>query len=123
MSVSVHLTFYLICLGCKFKLGLPLIKGCHASHLYCSYNKKITIRNDNFIIQFVSFSFFVDIKDFSISSFSATWVGGGYINGTAEAVYVPGYGLAWAQAPIGYSLSLILGKQRLKLIVPHFKES
>lgn len=68
------------------------------------------IHNDNFIIQCVSFSFFVDIKDFSISSFSATWVGGGYINGTAEAVYVPDYGLAWAQAPIGYSLSLILGK-------------
>ncbi|OXB55397.1 hypothetical protein ASZ78_015430 [Callipepla squamata] len=42
---------------------------------------------------------------------TATWVGGGYINGTAEAVYVPGYGLAWAQAPIGYSLSLVLGKQ------------
>ena len=42
---------------------------------------------------------------------SATWVGGGYINGTAEAVYVPDYGLAWAQAPIGYSLSLILGKK------------
>ncbi|XP_006031944.1 high affinity choline transporter 1 [Alligator sinensis] len=40
---------------------------------------------------------------------TATWVGGGYINGTAEVVYVPGYGLAWAQAPIGYSLSLILG--------------
>ncbi|XP_032627828.1 high affinity choline transporter 1 [Chelonoidis abingdonii] len=40
---------------------------------------------------------------------TATWVGGGYINGTAEAVYVPGYGLAWAQAPIGYSLSLVVG--------------
>ncbi|XP_060625685.1 high affinity choline transporter 1 [Anolis sagrei] len=40
---------------------------------------------------------------------TATWVGGGYINGTAEAVYVPGFGLAWAQAPIGYSLSLIVG--------------
>lgn len=64
----------------------------------------------------------MDIKDFFISSFSATWVGGGYINGTAEAVYVPDYGLAWAQAPIGYSLSLVLGKQILKLIVPHFKE-
>ena len=45
-------------------------------------------------------------------SVSATWVGGGYINGTAEAVYVPDYGLAWAQAPIGYSLSLVLGKQK-----------
>ncbi|KAM5179511.1 high affinity choline transporter 1 [Mantella aurantiaca] len=40
---------------------------------------------------------------------TATWVGGGYINGTAEAVYVSDYGLAWAQAPIGYSLSLIVG--------------
>ncbi|XP_048387979.1 high-affinity choline transporter 1 [Stegostoma tigrinum] len=40
---------------------------------------------------------------------TATWVGGGYINGTAEAVYVPGYGLAWAQAPFGYALSLVVG--------------
>ncbi|XP_066478292.1 high affinity choline transporter 1 [Tiliqua scincoides] len=40
---------------------------------------------------------------------TATWVGGGYINGTAEAVYLPGYGLAWAQAPIGYALSLVVG--------------
>ncbi|XP_053560858.1 high affinity choline transporter 1 [Bombina bombina] len=40
---------------------------------------------------------------------TATWVGGGYINGTAEAVYVSDYGLAWAQAPIGYTLSLIVG--------------
>ncbi|XP_059409233.1 high affinity choline transporter 1 [Carassius carassius] len=40
---------------------------------------------------------------------TATWVGGGYINGTAENVYLPGYGLAWAQAPFGYALSLVLG--------------
>ncbi len=39
---------------------------------------------------------------------TATWVGGGYINGTAEATY--GMGLTWGlQAPIGYSLSLVLG--------------
>ncbi|XP_034971920.1 high affinity choline transporter 1 [Zootoca vivipara] len=44
-----------------------------------------------------------------VFTMTATWVGGGYINGTAEAVYVPGYGLAWAQAPIGYSLSLVVG--------------
>ncbi|XP_005091010.1 high-affinity choline transporter 1 [Aplysia californica] len=37
-------------------------------------------------------------------SMTATWVGGGYINGTAEAVYA--YGLVWCQAPLGYSLSL-----------------
>ncbi|KAK3755104.1 hypothetical protein QZH41_017926 [Actinostola sp. cb2023] len=38
---------------------------------------------------------------------TATWVGGGYINGTAEAVYVNG--LVSAQAPWGYTVSLALG--------------
>nr|CAD7612186.1 unnamed protein product [Timema genevievae] len=37
----------------------------------------------------------------------ATWVGGGYINGTAEAMFTRG--LAWCQVPVGYSLSLLLG--------------
>ena len=40
--------------------------------------------------------------------FSATWVGGGYINGTAEIVNKRG--LIWAQSGWGYALSLILGK-------------
>ena len=40
---------------------------------------------------------------------TATWVGGGYINGTAEAVYDTARGLVWAQAPWGYALSLVLG--------------
>jgi len=74
--------------------------------------KNSTIKSDdNFVLQCGRFLFSVCINGFFTSSFSATWVGGGYINGTAEAVYVPGYGLAWAQAPIGYSLSLVLGKQ------------
>ncbi|MEC0706917.1 sodium:solute symporter family protein [Bacillus haynesii] len=38
---------------------------------------------------------------------AATWVGGGYINGTAESAYSDG--LIWAQAPWGYALSLIIG--------------
>lgn len=38
---------------------------------------------------------------------SATWVGGGYINGTAEAIYTSG--LIWCQAPFGYALSLVFG--------------
>eukprot|EP00794_Sanderia_malayensis_P015049 gene15049-16602_t len=38
---------------------------------------------------------------------TATWVGGGYINGTAEVVYTSG--VAWAQSSWGYSLSLCLG--------------
>ncbi|XP_077516145.1 high-affinity choline transporter 1-like [Amblyomma americanum] len=41
------------------------------------------------------------------SSMTATWVGGGYLNGTAEAVYR--FGLIRCQAPFGYAISLILG--------------
>jgi len=40
---------------------------------------------------------------------TATWVGGGYINGTAEVVYDSAQGLVWAQAPWGYALSLVIG--------------
>ncbi len=43
----------------------------------------------------------------AIFTMSATWVGGGYINGSAE--YTSSYGLAWVQAPWGYALSLIFG--------------
>ena len=38
---------------------------------------------------------------------AATWIGGGYINGTAEAAAASG--LVWVQAPWGYGLSLIIG--------------
>lgn len=38
---------------------------------------------------------------------AATWLGGGYINGTAEAA--ADVGLVWVQAPWGYGLSLIIG--------------
>ena len=62
-----------------------------------------------------------------IFTMTATWVGGGYINGTAEIVFNDG--LVWCQvkrfvnknvqnsiyihffqAPFGYALSLMLGK-------------
>ena len=46
-------------------------------------------------------------------TFSATWVGGGYINGTAESVYKKG--LVWAQAPWGYATSLTVGKCIIKI--------
>uniref|UniRef100_A0A1B6E374 High-affinity choline transporter 1 n=5 Tax=Clastoptera arizonana TaxID=38151 RepID=A0A1B6E374_9HEMI len=42
-----------------------------------------------------------------IFTMTATWVGGGYINGTAEAIYTSG--LVWCQAPFGYALSLAFG--------------
>lgn len=56
---------------------------------------------------------FVNIENISFFSFNfwiynaATWVGGGYINGTAEAIYTSG--LVWCQAPFGYALSLVFG--------------
>lgn len=43
----------------------------------------------------------------ALLTMTATWVGGGFINGTAESVYSSG--LAWAQAPWGYALSLVVG--------------
>ncbi|KER22513.1 hypothetical protein T265_09432 [Opisthorchis viverrini] len=43
-----------------------------------------------------------------IFTMTATWVGGGYINGTAENTFRPGQGLVWCQAPIGYAASLVL---------------
>ncbi|XP_022245913.1 high-affinity choline transporter 1-like [Limulus polyphemus] len=42
-----------------------------------------------------------------VFTMTATWVGGGYINGTAEAIHDDG--LVWCQAPLGYALSLVLG--------------
>ncbi len=43
----------------------------------------------------------------AVFTMSATWVGGGFINGTAE--YTATQGLVWVQAPWGYALSLVIG--------------
>lgn len=45
----------------------------------------------------------------AVFTMGATWVGGGYINGTAENTAAAGYGLVWVQAPWGYAMSLLLG--------------
>lgn len=45
----------------------------------------------------------------AVFTMSATWVGGGFINGTAEYAANPDYGLMWVQAPWGYALSLVIG--------------
>ncbi|KAK3089314.1 hypothetical protein FSP39_002626 [Pinctada imbricata] len=42
-----------------------------------------------------------------VFTMTATWVGGGFINGTAEYIFKDG--LVWCQAPLGYALSLALG--------------
>ncbi|XP_052781721.1 high-affinity choline transporter 1-like [Mya arenaria] len=42
-----------------------------------------------------------------VFTMTATWVGGGFINGTAE--YIARDGFVWCQAPFGYACSLLLG--------------
>ena len=44
-----------------------------------------------------------------VLTMTATWVGGGYINGTAQGIYDPAQGLVWTQAPWGYALSMVIG--------------
>ncbi|KAE8301040.1 High affinity choline transporter 1 Hemicholinium-3-sensitive choline transporter [Larimichthys crocea] len=44
-----------------------------------------------------------------IFTMTATWVGGGFILGVAEAVYNPKMGLIWALMPLHYSVSFIFG--------------
>ncbi len=69
--------------------------------LYAS-NKRKTNNPDEIILAGRSIPLLV-----AVFTMSATWVGGGYINGTAE--FAMSDGLAWVQAPWGYSMSLILG--------------
>lgn len=47
------------------------------------------------------------MPDENVCNNSATWVGGGYINGTAEVVFRDG--VINAQAPVGYAISLMIG--------------
>ncbi|GAB2747331.1 sodium:solute symporter family protein [Salinifilum aidingensis] len=42
-----------------------------------------------------------------VFTMTATWVGGGYVSGTAESTFNDG--MAWAQAPWGYAASLLIG--------------
>jgi hypothetical protein len=42
----------------------------------------------------------------------ATWVGGGFILGIAEAVYNPTLGLVWALMPVPYILTFFLGEPK-----------
>eukprot|EP00127_Corallochytrium_limacisporum_P006532 Clim_evm4s230 gene=Clim_evmTU4s230 len=88
VSIAV---FYLIILG----VGL-----------WAARKKKADSQTEDIILAGRSISFFV-----GAFTMTATWVGGAYINGTAEAVAQgdQGQGLVWAQAPWGYALSLVIG--------------
>lgn len=41
--------------------------------------------------------------------YTASWIGGGALNGTAEIVYSPQGGLIWAIAPLCYGFSIVIG--------------
>ncbi|XP_071213889.1 high affinity choline transporter 1-like [Salvelinus alpinus] len=43
-----------------------------------------------------------------VFTMTATWIGGGYIMGTAEAVYSPSQGLIWALGPLAYLITFLL---------------
>lgn len=45
--------------------------------------------------------------------FLATWVGGGFINGSAEYAY--SHGLVWVQAPFGFALALVVSEYNAKV--------
>ncbi|ELU11061.1 hypothetical protein CAPTEDRAFT_183218 [Capitella teleta] len=74
--------------------------------IYASWKTKSLRSTDSedILVAGRNISFFVGV--FTMTS---TWVGGGYINGTAEAIFTPGTGLMWCQAPFGYSMSIMLG--------------
>lgn len=44
-----------------------------------------------------------------IFTMTATWVGGGFIVGTAEAVYNPSMGLIWAVMPVAATMCFVIG--------------
>ena len=69
--------------------------------IFASEFRKSSIQND-LILANRSMPIFV-----ASLSMGATWVGGGYINGSAE--FASTAGLAWVQAPWAYALSLIVG--------------
>ena len=52
-----------------------------------------------------------------VLTMGATWVGGGFINGSAQETYKDGGGLIWTQAPFGYSMALIIGKETFLISV------
>ncbi|XP_071948650.1 high-affinity choline transporter 1-like [Antedon mediterranea] len=70
--------------------------------LYASRKTKGSTSMDDVMLAGRSIGLFV-----GVFTMTATWVGGGFINGTAQSVYDSG--LLWAQAPWGYSCSLIIG--------------
>ncbi len=81
-----------------FFYGLIFFIGAYASELRSNESE------DDVMLAGRSIPLFI-----AVFTMSATWVGGGYINGTAENTYNADFGLIWVQAPWGYAISLILG--------------
>ena len=86
LGLSIIIFFYAIIFG----IGI-----------WSSYKKKSN-QSDDFLLAGRKLPLWI-----AMLTMAATWIGGGYINGTAEAAAVSG--LVWVQAPWGYGLSLIIG--------------
>lgn len=88
--------------------GLITLTGFYAlfffGAVYIARARRVESHSDELLLAGRNLPLFLGIL-----TMTATWVDGGYINGTAEAVFDPKRGLVWAQAPWGYGLSLILG--------------
>ena len=100
MGQNIHWPGYL---SMVFFYALVFIVGTYAAHI--GRQKQQTLNTDSTDTMMLA-GRSVPLM-MAIFTMSATWVGGGYINGTAE--YTTSWGLVWVQAPWGYALSLILG--------------
>ena len=83
-------------------VGIFTMTGSHLTNVLFYYSILLLMFAYNILL----FCFVVCLS-FSFTILLATWVGGGYINGTAEVIYSSG--IIWCQAPFGYALSLVVG--------------
>ncbi|KAF7663206.1 hypothetical protein LDENG_00216980 [Lucifuga dentata] len=94
-GVVAMVLFYLLILGTGLWASRKSRRAERKSHGALTEVVLLGDRNINVVVGFFTMT--------------ATWVGGGFILGMAEAVYTPNMGLVWALMPIYYSGSFIIG--------------
>lgn len=111
---SLLLLFLLICVGIGLQMsgnhfdwsGYLMMSFFYGIMFYVALKAGESVKEDSHISELILAGRSLPIG-IALFSMAATWVGGGFINGTAESV--ASYGLAWTQAPWGYALSLVIG--------------
>ncbi|KAK8778132.1 hypothetical protein V5799_020527 [Amblyomma americanum] len=106
--VGAVLVYYIVVVCCGVWYGRKIRSGAHpVRRLSAAEDSKHREATQN---PFLERLFVADRKlplAVGICSMTATWVGGGYLSGTAEAVYTRG--VLHCHAPISYAISLVLG--------------